>query len=50
MSIKLTLKELQKGLEKSNPNSKVKIKEFRHAPKAGGHVIKGKDLEDLLKE
>ena len=50
MSIKLTLKQLQEGLEKMYPGEEVKIKEFRHAPNAGGHVIKGKELENLLKE
>ncbi len=45
----ITLRELQRALEKSTGQS-VKIKEFRHAPAAGGGVIKGKELEKLMEE
>jgi len=50
MSIRITLKQLQEGLQKANPGKKVIIKKFTHAPAVGGRVIEGKELENLLKD
>jgi len=47
---KITLNKLLEIVRKANPGKKVILKEFRHAPNAGGHVIKGKELENLLKD
>ena len=50
MPIRITLNQILEGIKKSNPGKKVILKEFRHAPKSGGRVIKDKELENLLKD